>query len=169
VERELQMIQFSATRCSCIAIFGVSLMSFAAITLCVASQRMFVVVVYFVINSVRKLLDTPSYTPKELQSLYISMPNLLFFFGIRCLEPPLLRRVQLPQQHLSVILDGMPRHISNSSIQRAFSISTDDHNSPPLCHRGSSPQQNVEILKRVGFDSFFWKRNTFICTPVALQ
>jgi hypothetical protein len=37
---------------------------FAAITLCVASQRVFivvVVVVYFVIGSVRKLLDTPSY------------------------------------------------------------------------------------------------------------
>jgi hypothetical protein len=32
--------------------------SFAAITLCVASQRVFV---YFVIDSVRKLLDTPSY------------------------------------------------------------------------------------------------------------
>jgi len=40
------------------------LVSFAAITLCVASQRMFiviVVVVYFVMDSIRKLLDTPSY------------------------------------------------------------------------------------------------------------
>jgi hypothetical protein len=37
--------------------------SFAAKTLCVASQRVFivVVVVYFFIDSVRKLLDTPSY------------------------------------------------------------------------------------------------------------
>jgi hypothetical protein len=40
--------------------------SFAAITLRIASQRVFiivvvVVVVYFVIDSVRKLLDTPSY------------------------------------------------------------------------------------------------------------
>jgi hypothetical protein len=36
--------------------------SFAAITLCVASQRVFIVVsVYFVIDLVRKLLDTPSY------------------------------------------------------------------------------------------------------------
>jgi hypothetical protein len=43
--------------------------SFAPVTLCVASQRVFVVVivvvvvvvvVYFVIDSVRKLLDTPS-------------------------------------------------------------------------------------------------------------
>jgi hypothetical protein len=37
-------------------------MSFAAITLRVASRRVFVVVsVYFVIDSVRKLLDTLSY------------------------------------------------------------------------------------------------------------
>jgi len=36
--------------------------SFAAITLSVASQRVFIVVsIYFVINSVWKLLDTPSY------------------------------------------------------------------------------------------------------------
>jgi hypothetical protein len=36
--------------------------SFAAITLCVASQRVLIVVsVYFVIDSVRKLLDTLSY------------------------------------------------------------------------------------------------------------
>jgi hypothetical protein len=34
--------------------------SFAAITLCVASQRVFVVVVYFVIDSVRKRLDITS-------------------------------------------------------------------------------------------------------------
>jgi hypothetical protein len=37
--------------------------SFAAITLCAASQRVFIVLsVYFVIDSVRKLLDTLSYT-----------------------------------------------------------------------------------------------------------
>jgi hypothetical protein len=37
--------------------------SFAAINLCVASQRVFTVtfVVYFVIDSVRKLFDTSSY------------------------------------------------------------------------------------------------------------
>jgi hypothetical protein len=39
--------------------------SFEAITLCVASQRVFIVVsVYFVIDSVRKRLDTPSYGSK---------------------------------------------------------------------------------------------------------
>jgi hypothetical protein len=43
--------------------------SFAAITLCVASQRMFIVV-YFVIDSVRKLLDTPWYinTVRDIKS-----------------------------------------------------------------------------------------------------
>jgi hypothetical protein len=36
--------------------------SFAAITLHVASERMFIdVSIYFIIDSVRKLLDTPSY------------------------------------------------------------------------------------------------------------
>jgi hypothetical protein len=36
--------------------------SFAVITLCVTSQRVFIVVnVYFVTDSVRKLVDTPSY------------------------------------------------------------------------------------------------------------
>jgi hypothetical protein len=39
--------------------------SFAAITICVAFQQVFVVVAaaaYFVIDSVRKLLDTPSHS-----------------------------------------------------------------------------------------------------------
>jgi hypothetical protein len=40
--------------------------SFAAITLCVASQRVFIVVIYFVTDSVRKLLDTPSYFDKKI-------------------------------------------------------------------------------------------------------
>jgi hypothetical protein len=62
LERELQMVQLPATRCSCIATLWVSLASFAAITICIASQRVFIVVsLYFVIDSVRKLLDTPSY------------------------------------------------------------------------------------------------------------
>jgi hypothetical protein len=62
LEQELQIVQFSATRSSCIAILLVSVMSFAAISLYVASQRVFIVtVVYFFMNSVRKLLDTPSY------------------------------------------------------------------------------------------------------------
>jgi hypothetical protein len=58
---KLQMVQLSATRCSCITILWVSLVSFAAITLCVASQRAFIVVVYFNNDSVWKLVDTSSY------------------------------------------------------------------------------------------------------------
>jgi hypothetical protein len=45
------MVQLSATRCGCIAILQVSLVSLAAITLCVASQREFIIIfVYFVID-----------------------------------------------------------------------------------------------------------------------
>jgi len=36
-------------------------MSFAAITLCDASQRVFILVVYFVVHLVPKLLDISSY------------------------------------------------------------------------------------------------------------
>jgi len=77
LERELQMVQLSATRCSCIAILGVSLVSFAAITLCVASQRVFIAaVVDFVIDSARKVLDTPS---------YINCPTLITGMHLKCL------------------------------------------------------------------------------------
>jgi hypothetical protein len=63
LERELQMVHLSAGRCSCMAIFWVSLVSFASITLRITSQRGIPKVsVYFVIDSVRKLLVTPSYT-----------------------------------------------------------------------------------------------------------
>jgi len=61
LERELQMVLLSATTCSCIAILWVSLVNFAIVTLCVASQRVFVDVIYFVMDPVRKLMDTPSY------------------------------------------------------------------------------------------------------------
>jgi hypothetical protein len=50
------MIRLSATLGAVAAILWVSLVSFAAITLCVASQRMFVVV-YFVMDSVWMLLS----------------------------------------------------------------------------------------------------------------
>jgi hypothetical protein len=63
------MVQLSTTKCSCIAISWVSLVSFAAITLCVASQRVFIVI-YFVIDSVRKLLGTPSYILFSLIVVY---------------------------------------------------------------------------------------------------
>jgi hypothetical protein len=62
LERELQMVQISATKCSCTAILWVWVVSLATITLCVASQQVFIVVsVNFVTDSYRKLLDTPSF------------------------------------------------------------------------------------------------------------
>jgi hypothetical protein len=71
LQRELQMVQFSATRSSCIAILWVSLVSFATVTLYVASQWVFIVVnIYFVIDSVRKLLDIPSHWPENLKVWY---------------------------------------------------------------------------------------------------
>jgi hypothetical protein len=75
LERELQILQLSATVCSYIAVLWASVVSFAAITLCVTSQRVFIVVsVYFVIDSVRKLLDTPSYV-----SIWVSNKLYLIF------------------------------------------------------------------------------------------
>jgi hypothetical protein len=60
LERELQVVQLSATRCSCIAILWVSLVSFVAITLWRGQQRIIPKVsIFFVIDSVRKLLVTP--------------------------------------------------------------------------------------------------------------
>jgi hypothetical protein len=50
LERELHMVQLSATSCSYIAILSASLVSFAAINLCIAAQRVFFVVVYFVMT-----------------------------------------------------------------------------------------------------------------------
>jgi hypothetical protein len=45
LERELQRVQLSANGCSCIAILWVSLVSFAAITLCIASRGFIVIVI----------------------------------------------------------------------------------------------------------------------------
>jgi hypothetical protein len=50
LERELQMVQLSATRCSCIAILWVIIVRFAAITLCVPSQRVFIILLLLFIS-----------------------------------------------------------------------------------------------------------------------
>jgi hypothetical protein len=87
LELELQMVQLSATRCSCILFYESFLVSFAAITLCVASHRVFIVVVYFVIDSVRKLLDTPSYVgwfPCVRYSLGLTAAVFRSLFGSSC-------------------------------------------------------------------------------------
>jgi hypothetical protein len=91
------MVQLSATRCSCIAVLWVSLVSFAAITLCVCSQRVFIVVsVYLNIDSVRKLLDTRSYhdliftvvkTSNSPTVTWISMTFPIILHCIRFMQP----------------------------------------------------------------------------------
>jgi hypothetical protein len=53
--------------------------SFAAITLCVAPQRVFIVVVYFVIDSVRKLLDTFLYTRQKGCTRFIVVSRSALF------------------------------------------------------------------------------------------
>jgi hypothetical protein len=79
LEPELQMVQLSATRCSCIAISRVSLVSFVAITPYVASQRAIPKVsVYFFTDSVRKLLDTTPYVIKS--DIFIS----LYYCHMKC-------------------------------------------------------------------------------------
>jgi len=62
---------------------------FAVIILCVASQRVFIVVgVYFLIDSVRKLLDTSSYFAipfrVEIQSSSSAIPKITFTRSKRC-------------------------------------------------------------------------------------
>jgi hypothetical protein len=58
----------AVTRCSCIAILWVILVSFAAITLCIASQRV-LIVVYFVVDSVRKFWIHPRISLQQAQGL----------------------------------------------------------------------------------------------------
>jgi hypothetical protein len=60
-----------------IAILWVSLVSFAVITLCVASQRVFIVVsLYFVIDLVRKRLDTPSHITRSVDETWNTVIGL---------------------------------------------------------------------------------------------
>jgi hypothetical protein len=57
--------------------------SFVTITLCVTSQRVFVVV-YFVMDSVRKFLDVPSYTPYTTWSVPVyTLHTMLLIDGIK--------------------------------------------------------------------------------------
>jgi hypothetical protein len=57
--------------------------SFAIITLCVASQRVFIIVsVYFVIHSVRKLLDIHSYLGNQLLEVIFILKLLSTFLAV---------------------------------------------------------------------------------------
>jgi hypothetical protein len=45
------MVQLSATKCNYIAILSVSLVSFAAVTLCVSSQRVFLLLLFISLST----------------------------------------------------------------------------------------------------------------------
>jgi hypothetical protein len=82
LERELQMVQLSATTCSCIAILWVSLVSFVAITLCVASQRVFIVVVYFFMTQSGNFWIYPHIGSCLLEAKAFKSRNKVFSPGI---------------------------------------------------------------------------------------
>jgi hypothetical protein len=56
--------------------------SFATITLCLASQRLYNVAVYFVIDSVRKILDTPSYFTTTAKEKRITNREVIRFLPV---------------------------------------------------------------------------------------
>jgi hypothetical protein len=95
LERELQRVQLSATRRSCIAILWVSLVSFSAITLCVASQRVFfvVIVVYFVIDLVQK----PSYITSFISPVHPRSEMSVQYFPPSPPPRPALGRCKAPK------------------------------------------------------------------------
>jgi hypothetical protein len=74
------MVQLSATRCNYIAILRVSVVSFAAITLCVTSQRVFfvvVVVVYFNLLSPETFGYTLVHTRAHTHTLLLTLAHTL--------------------------------------------------------------------------------------------
>jgi hypothetical protein len=93
-------------------------MSFAAITLCVVSQRVFVVVsVYFVIDSVRKLLDTSSYVINMCVCVYLDLMSREIVF-ISCLKH--LYRVRNKPEHHLITLSGYRKFLYTYFSQPLF-------------------------------------------------
>jgi hypothetical protein len=64
---------------------------FAAITFCVASHRVFIIIaVYFFINSVRKVLDTPSCTDQDRKwKLWSFLLSSFFRTALGPTQPPI--------------------------------------------------------------------------------
>jgi hypothetical protein len=71
--------------------------SFATINLCVASQRAFIVLsVYFVIDSVRKLSDTPSYN-----LIRIEINKMHYRIFVQCVVRFRQRNYNLVEAHVA--------------------------------------------------------------------
>jgi hypothetical protein len=115
LERELQMVQLSATRYNCIAILWVSLVSFVAITR-VASQRVFIAVVLvlvdFIMDSVRKLLDTASYMTASLiiTPPYCNVAPFIWRVWIRTSEQGLESVSETSRSWSTAVVDQNRRH-----------------------------------------------------------
>jgi hypothetical protein len=148
------MVHLSATRCSFIAILWVNIVSFAAITLCVVSQRVFIVVsVYFVIDSVRKLLDTPSYSTELGIFLFTTDPR------------PVLGPTQPPIQWVSGALSlGVKRPgrkadysaASSSEVKNAWSYtSTPQYTIMAWCSVKKSTGTTLPLLRRIKYVLWF--------------
>jgi hypothetical protein len=86
LERELQMVQLSATERSCITVLWVSLVSFAAIILCVASQGVFIDVVYLVMTQSRNFWIHPRPTLGPTQPPIRWVPGSLSL-GVKAAGP----------------------------------------------------------------------------------
>jgi hypothetical protein len=132
------MVQPSATNCSSTAILWVSLGSFAAIILCVASERVFIVTsVYFIIDSVRKLLDIPScmsviyshikfYEPVFISSLVFPVKpkaNIKFKCLPYCCLPLYKKMVLRKYEHFSKICNELTDSMEQSPSWEANSHS----------------------------------------------
>jgi hypothetical protein len=63
LERDLRMVQLSATTCSFIAILWVSLVCFASVIICVPSQRVFVVFISLSTQSGNFWIHPRMFTP----------------------------------------------------------------------------------------------------------
>jgi len=138
------MVQFSATRCSCVASLLVSLVSFVAITLCVASKRVFIVVsVYFVIDSVWNLLDTPSHTNCHVSFTHYRNTPLLPPVGSVSSstmyiwrQNPICKTVCLSMVRFH-IESNIPRHSEHNTAM----VGT-------CCHLSNAPGSNSQVLEK---------------------
>jgi hypothetical protein len=88
--------------------------SFAAITLCVASQRVFVVVVVVVvIDSVRKHLDTPSYVTARTSRVQFLAGAMMGYFLFATASRSALGHTQLPSQWVQEALSPVVKVITH--------------------------------------------------------
>jgi hypothetical protein len=124
LERELQMVQLSAARCSCIAILWVSLVRFAAITVCVVSQQVFIIVViYFLINSDRKLLGTPTYKCILLPFSHVSFHSMFINWSYKSVAYKLVNGPRVIKLLRSIALGfAMSKDVSYKSCRSYWDL-----------------------------------------------